>query len=37
MNSIMFGFIAFLWCVVSSAIVLFICPRLFRYAPRGDE
>lgn len=37
MDSVLFGIGALLWVVVSTAVTLWLCPRLFRYAPRTDE
>lgn len=37
MSSVLIGFAGVIWVVVSAAFALYVCPRLMRLAPGGDE
>jgi len=37
MNSILIGLAGVAWVAASAAFALYVCPRLMRLAPGGDE
>lgn len=37
MNSVLIGLIGIVWVAASAAFAVFVCPRLMRNAPGGNE